>query len=211
MVVGGVFVNVNLLDVGDEHGVGVVLALAEVELVNLAATLVVMEDKLLDADLVGLPVGFVAVEDELLAVEAGGLEGACADRGFVGVLDGIVHFFPDVLGHDKDVGDLLEHVAGRSLELKGDLVAGAGDAIYSLPDAACIEGFVLLEEVIGEDDIVRREGLAVVPLDAIANGVDEGLRVGPLVFGGEPGDAIAGIGVEDVEGLEGIGGRKSVW
>src|ERR1019366_5048563 len=66
-----------------------------------------------------------------------------------------------------------------------DVLARRGNAGDCAPDAGAVEGRVLLEQVERKDDVCRRERLAVAPLHALPDRVDQGRRIRKCVPGSE--------------------------
>jgi hypothetical protein len=100
---------------------------------------------------------------------------------------GVVLLAPRLAHHEEAVGEHLEHhrVRHRRHELDGVLVDLRGLAHGVAIDAEV--GGLALQPLDGEHDVVGREVAAVVPLHAVAQVEEPGLRVLLLPFLGEPG------------------------
>ena len=137
----------------------------------------------------------VAVLLPLHALERAGAH----ERRLVGVLAGGVlarDLGPDVLGEDGHPH--VEHVGlgRRALEAHRGVVDGdrLGDALGRRRE---VRELVLVDVVVGERHVARRERLAVLPLDAAADGERPGLAVGGHApVGGEAGRVFALDGLE---------------
>ena len=70
---------------------------------------------------------------------------------------------------------------------------------------------MLLDHVERERDVLGGERLAVVPLHAVADGEDEGLRVGPLVARWQPRDLAAAVVLDWYQRLEHVARSRPAW
>src|SRR5207245_5074571 len=118
-----------------------------------------------------------------------------ADGNRIVFADGVLDLGPDVLRNDWLLaGDVVKGWRRRRLEghdhLVGSLLADSGE---HRPDRLEVEGAVRLDQVERIEDVIRREWLAVAPLDTRPDGEGQRLIIrAPLVGAGLYGRFLAG-------------------